>query len=165
MQVFSNTSPLCNLAMIGQLSLLWRFYAQVTIPQAVWMELEELDHEAARDSLEDARSAGLIQILPVLNDAMVRLLSEDLHLGESEAIALAYEQKAELLLMDEHDGRAAAQRLGLHLTGVLGILRRAKLEGLIPSLQSEITRLRQEAHFFIAPKLEEALLHSVGEMS
>lgn len=164
MQVFSNTSPLCNLAMIGQLSLLWRFYDQVTIPQAVWAELEELDHEKARESLEDARAAGALQIVPVVNQALVRLLSEDLHLGESEAIALAYEQKADLLLMDEHDGRAAAQRLGLAITGVLGILRRAKQEGLIPSLKSEIIRLRHEAHFFIAPKLEEALLHSVGEM-
>lgn len=164
MQVFSNTSPLCNLAMIGQLSLLWRFYAQVTIPQAVWAELEELDHEKARESLEDARATGSLQIVPVVNHALVRLLSEDLHLGEAEAIALAYEQKADLLLMDEHDGRAAAQRLGLALTGVLGILRRAKQEGLISSLKFEINRLRHEAHFFIAPKLEEALLHSVGEM-
>lgn len=164
MQVFSNTSPLCNLAIIGQLSLLWRFYDEVTIPQAVWAELEELDHEKARESLEDARAAGHIYVVPVLDQSLIRLLSEGLHLGESEAIVLAYEKTGDLLLMDEHDGRSVAQRLGIPITGVLGILRRAKQEGLISSLKSEITRLRHEAHFFIAPKLEEALLHSVGEM-
>ncbi|TDU81272.1 hypothetical protein EI77_00575 [Prosthecobacter fusiformis] len=165
MQVFSNTSPLCNLAIIGQLPLLWRFYTQITIPYAVWAELQELDHENARECLEDARASGLIYVIPVLDQSLIRLLGEGLHLGESEAIVLAYEKTGDLLLMDEHDGRAVAQRLGIPITGVLGILRRAKLEGLIPSLKSEITRLRAEAHFFIAPKLEEALLHSVGEMS
>lgn len=93
------------------------------------------------------------------------MLREELHAGESEAIALAYQENADLLLMDETEGRAAARRLQLPLTGVLGILLRAKKEGLIEHLKPEIQKLRQEARFYITAKLEHTLLHSAGEMA
>ena len=61
--------------------------------------------------------------------------------GEAEAIALAVELKADYLLMDERNGRLAARQAGLPVTGVLGILLKAKLEGAIASLQKEIKAL------------------------
>ena len=164
MRVYSNTSPLSNLAIVGHLPLLWSFYGAVTIPQAVWDELMNLDHGQALESLEDARAKGLIRVTEVKQHALVLALSDELHPGESEAIALAVEQQAELLLMDEREGRAMAERLGLQITGILGVLRRAKVAGQVTSLRDEIRRLRQLAHFFVSPALEEALLLSVGEV-
>lgn len=164
MLVCSNTSPLSNLAIVGHLSLLWLYYGSLTIPEAVWAELSELEPGRGLDALEDARSRGLIRVLPVANRALVAALSDELHPGESEAIALALEAQADLLLMDEREGRAAAEHLGIKITGVLGVLRRARLEGRLASLRSEMLRLRQQAHFFISPSLEEALLLSVGEV-
>lgn len=165
MRVLSNTSPLCNLAVIDRLPLLWQFYGEIGIPPAVWAELEGFDNDATRERLEDARAAGRLQVCPLSDDGLATLLREELHAGESEAIALAYQQKADLLLIDESDGRAAAHRLRLNVTGVLGVLLRAKKEGLIRLLHPEILRLRTEARFFIAAKLEHALLHSAGEVA
>jgi uncharacterized protein len=65
--------------------------------------------------------------------------------------------------MDERDGRLMARQAGLHVTGVLGILMKAKLAGRIPSLQKEIEALRSQAHFFIKKDLELELLKEAGE--
>ena len=73
------------------------------------------------------------------------------------------ELRADLVLLDETDARLKAKHLGLMLTGLLGVLRKAKQGGRIPSLRQEIGRLRAEARFFISPVLEKALLLSVGE--
>lgn len=144
--------------------LLWRYYEKITIPKAVWEELEELDGTPAFETLQDALADGRIVMCEQQNSALTTLLLESLDRGEAEAISLAHVLRADLLLMDEHDGRAAAERLGITITGVLGILRRAKLEGVIASLSAEIARLRHVAHFFVSPHLERALLNSVGEM-
>ncbi len=91
------------------------------------------------------------------------LLALELHLGEAEAIALALEMKAEYLLIDEREGRTLARQLGLRITGVLGVLLRAKRRGQIEAIKPEIEALRSHARFFIAPALESAILAEAGE--
>jgi len=86
-----------------------------------------------------------------------------LDLGEAEALALALETKADLVLLDESAARLNARQLGLAHTGVLGVLRQARRTNRIASLKAEILRLRSEAHFFVSPALEKRLLISVGE--
>jgi Domain of unknown function (DUF3368) len=78
---------------------------------------------------------------------------------------LALETKAPLILLDESAARLQARQLGLTFTGVLGLLRKAKPTGRIPSLKQQIDRLRAEARFFVSPTLEKALLISAGEKS
>ena len=90
-------------------------------------------------------------------------LAASLDLGEAEALALAGETKAALVLLDESAAREMARQLGFNFTGALGVLRRAKQTGRIDSLKVQINRLRTEARFFIKPALEKALLISVGE--
>ncbi len=75
------------------------------------------------------------------NLSMAAILSGHLDGGEAEAFALAVELKADYLLMDERNGRLTARQVGLHVTGVRGILLKAKLEGTITSLQKEIETL------------------------
>jgi len=74
---------------------------------------------------------------------------QQLHRGEAEAIAMAAELKADMVLMDEQEGRQYATHAGLAVTGVLGILLRAKQVGQLTSLRREIQALRTKAHFFI----------------
>jgi predicted nucleic acid-binding protein len=90
-------------------------------------------------------------------------LLHGIHLGESEAIALALEIGADFLLLDDSDARKRASEAGLRITGVLGVLLRAKKAGRISSLKTEIHRLRTEARFFIAPGLEQTLIVAAGE--
>jgi hypothetical protein len=85
------------------------------------------------------------------------------HRGEAEAIALATDLHAEIVLIDEQEGRQLASKTGLAVTGVLGILLRAKRAGEIASIRPEIALLRHKAHFFVAPALEAKILSSAGE--
>ena len=90
-------------------------------------------------------------------------LASALDMGEAEALALALETKADLVLFDESAARLKAHQLGFTHTGVLGVLRQARQTNRIASLKAEILCLRTEARFFVSPALENRLLISVGE--
>jgi predicted nucleic acid-binding protein len=74
------------------------------------------------------------------------------------------ELTGEKILLDEKEARQAARALGLSVTGVLGIILRAYHEGTIPSVQSVIQRLQQDANFRIAPGLLAEILDKSGEI-
>ena len=88
----------------------------------------------------------------------MRSLRRELDFGEAEAIALALEVNAERVLLDERDARRVAKSLGLRVTGVAGVLRRARLEKRIPSLRGALGRLRDEAGFHLDEELIEEIL-------
>lgn len=159
--VVSNTSPLMNLAIIGRLDLLRHFYETIHVPEAVWNELVE--QGAGKPGSEAIAAATWIQTHAVQNRHLVIALREQLDAGESEAIALALEKQATLILLDETEGRRVAASYGLTKTGVLGILLQAKKQGIIPSLRTEMEKLQREAHFWISPPLFEKLLRSAAE--
>jgi predicted nucleic acid-binding protein len=162
MLAVSNTSPLSNLAIIGRLDLLREQLGEVIIPPGVQAELSRLRHAEAVASLESAIQKGWLRVVPLkgrVPEELVFLLDQ----GEAEALALALENKASLVLLDESAARLKAQQLGIGYTGVLGVLRKARTSGRIVSLKSEILRLRTDARFFVAPGLEKRLLASVGE--
>lgn len=162
MLVVSNTSPLSNLAIIRRLDLVREQLGSLVIPPAVHDELQRNPKPHARATLLHAMKAGWIRIMP-LTGPLRSDVAHALDLGEAEALSLALQAKATLVLLDESAARLRAAQLGLGFTGVLGLLRRARQTGQIPSLKTEIHALRDEAHFFISPALERALLVSVGE--
>jgi len=162
MLAVSNTSPLSNLAIIGRLELVREQLGVVVIPPAVEAELGRNPSPEARAALKEAMGGGWILPKPLTNPVNPELLLA-LDQGEAEALSLALELKAQLVLLDESAARRSAAKLGLLHTGALGILRRARQTGRIASLKNEIQRLREEAGFFINPALEKALLISVGE--
>jgi predicted nucleic acid-binding protein len=84
-------------------------------------------------------------------------------MGEAEAIALATEVQAGVLLMDEKEGRSFGRLAGLSVRGVLGVLMRAKAMGEIGSVKAEMDALRSRAGFFMASSLEAGVLNAVGE--
>ncbi|MEQ9486109.1 DUF3368 domain-containing protein [Coleofasciculus sp. F4-SAH-05] len=153
MPVVSNTSPILNLAIIDQLELLQQQFGQIHIPPAVLKELK-IDQDLPGSSrIRDAITAGWIQVHDINNRSIANLLKQTLDQGESEAIALALELPADWILLDERDARQVAKSLGLRITGVLGILIRAKDQGQILSLPTVLNQLKQEAGFWIAPEL------------
>ena len=162
MLVVSNTSPLSNLAIIGRLDLVREQLGSVTIPPGVQAGLSRHPSPGARSALEKALEDGWLSVVPLIAAVPVELASA-LDLGEAEALALALETKAHLVLLDESAARHKASQLGLAHTGVLGLLRQARQTNRVPSLKAEILRLRTEAHFFVSPALEKSLLISVGE--
>ena len=153
MIVVSDTSPITALLAIGQQELLHELFKDVIIPPAVHHELLR-SHSALPPWL---REVG------IQDSAHVTRLQESLDLGESEAIVLAEEMHADLLLIDERKGRRVAQSEGVHIIGLLGVVLLAKQRGHIRSAATVIDRLRHEAGIYLAESILRPALESVGE--
>jgi predicted nucleic acid-binding protein len=91
----------------------------------------------------------------------VEIATLRLALGEQQAIALAYEQGA-LLVIDDSLGRAAARRLHLAITGVVGVLIRAKQEGLVPNVCLLLEEMRQH-NYWLSDELLTIATRLAGE--
>lgn len=129
MIVVSDASPLISLAVTGHLELLKQLYEQVLIPEAIYQELTGSD--PGRPGASEVQTLEWIVSQRVQNDVLVRALQGELDHGEAEAIALAVEVQADLVLIDERRARAVATRLGLNVVGVLGLLVEAKHKALV----------------------------------
>ena len=158
MPVVSNTSPILNLAIVGQLALLRQQFGKIQIPMAVLEELQIDENRPGSPLIQAAIAAGWIQVQSVSSQPLVQLLMQSLDKGESEAIALAIELGADWTLLDEREGRKVAKSLGLKVTGILGVLLRAKASGELPSLKPVIDELIGKAGFRIAPELLATIL-------
>jgi predicted nucleic acid-binding protein len=161
MIVVSNTSPLTNLASIGKFDLLQRLFGQVNIPEGVWSELN-LNGRRWPGSLE-VEGAGWISRHTVKDVPLATALMRDLDQGEAESIALAIEMKADLLLLDEKEARHIAQRLGLNIMGVIGVLFLAYNRKEIDRIKPCLDALRQTAGFYLSESLYSAILEKANE--
>lgn len=144
--VISDASPLIFLAQLGHLEWLRAIYGGIIIPDAVWKEVTSKNAPDAK-VIRAAERAGWMEIKspgkPIPCEA------SELDTGEREAIALAAELNA-LLIIDELAGRRIAKQLGLSVTGTAGVLLSAKLRGLTKSLRAELDRLEKETTFCVS---------------
>jgi len=97
------------------------------------------------------------------NRAEVQRLQSELDLGEAEAIVLAKEMTADLLLVDESDGRRVALREGVSIIGLLGVLVQAKRSELITSVRELTARLEDIAGFRVADAVKDVIFRNAGE--
>ncbi len=163
MIVVSDTSPLSNLAIVGYLSLLQQIYNRVIIPQGVAEELINASDE--ENLIAEVLSLDWIEVIPAKNLELISILrnNHNLDRGEAEAIALVIELEADELLIDERLGRREATRLGLPITGILGILLVAKQRKLIPTVQPVIDALIIQAGFRVSSQLYAQVLQAANE--
>ena len=103
-----------------------------------------------------------VRIVPVSDQQKQQLLATQLDLGESSAIALALEIPDSVLILDDYKARRVATQLGLTLTGTVGVLVKAKLRGLLPSIRPLLARIRQ-TNFRLSSTLEQEALRAAGE--
>jgi predicted nucleic acid-binding protein len=163
MPVVSDTSPLCNLAVIGRLELLRFRYGRILIPVAVQAELTALKNPAGKAALADAFAQGWIEVDPLAPHLDFSSYLSRADPGECEAIALAEWRNAAKILLDDRAGRELARERGLKVTGVLGELLHAKVVGRIGSVREEMDRLQSLARFFIDPELRKRILMEASE--
>lgn len=161
MSIVSNTSPISNLAQIGQLDLIQQLYGVIVIPNAVYEEL--LDERAGETVITAVQSATWLEISSVQNQELVNELRNRINVGEAEAITLAVELGATRLLIDERLGRQAATELGLNIIGILGILLLAKRQKLIVMVKPIMEDLITQANFRIGSQLYADVLNAADE--
>ncbi|MDR0830182.1 MAG: DUF3368 domain-containing protein [Prevotellaceae bacterium] len=148
--VITDTSCLIVLSKLSALDLLKGLYNQVSVTQDIADEFgEELPN--------------WVHIRQVKNKTYQELLEATLDRGESSAIALALELNNVLVVIDDLKGRKEAQRLGLKITGTLGIIYAAKQKGLIAEIKPYIVLL-QENDFRISPKIIDEILKLSNEL-
>lgn len=139
MLVVADTSPLNYLVLLGETRLLPAMFGSVTTTPAVLRELADTRSPDAVSRWGAAPPEWLVVRSP---SNLVTGLSVNLGDGELEAISLARELHADLVLIDERDGTESAESLGLAVTGTLGILGRAAARGMI-DLDATFGKLRQ----------------------
>lgn len=131
MIVVSDTTPIIALLKADCLDLLKNMYGNVLVPKAVYRELTENPNYLGE--AEIIQEISFLTLTPVENIKAVDILKNvtGLDAGESEALILYDEQKADILLMDERKGRAVAKKLNVRHIGTAGILMLAYDCGLI----------------------------------
>ncbi len=152
MKVVCNSSVLISLSMIGQLELIHQRF-----PAGVWREVVE--DGQGRSGAQQVAAASWIEVSNVADSALVSLLKANLDAGEAEAIVLAKEQRADVVLLDEKDARVQAGKLGLSVLGTVGILIWAKRAHLIPNFRSLLDDLQRVGKFRLSRPLYSRFAH------
>jgi predicted nucleic acid-binding protein len=160
-KVVCNSSPLIHLARIWELDLLRDLFEEVLVPEAVYREC--VIEGGERDDAAKIKTASWIRIIRIKNIELKKALNSFLDEGESEAIALALQEEADLILLDDYEAREFARIYGLKITGIIGILLKAKYIGRISSLSDILENLR-ETGFWLNEDLRSQILRDAGEL-
>jgi hypothetical protein len=161
MIVVADTSVVLNLWRVQHERLLQQLFHRVLIPAKVAGEFGRL-------ASAQTHFAGLIlpDWISVLSDPQslpLQITRADLDAGESAAIALCLNEKADALLIDEALGRRVAEELGIRTVGILGVLVQSRRRQLIPNVRILLDRLETEAGFWVSPNLRARVLQAAGE--
>ncbi len=140
MSVVSDTTAITTLLKAEQPRLLQDLYGQVLVPQAVWDELKAF-HSQLPEFIE----------LHALRSPIQRLAgTESLGRGEAEALLLAKELNAHLLLTDDRQARLAARRLHIPCIGLVGMIVQAKRLGKISSVREMLNLLEAKGGLYLS---------------
>lgn len=162
MIVISDATPIISLIKIESLDVLETMYKRVIIPKAVYDELIiNIDYKSEIDFIEECT---FLETKIVEAELSVSLLQRQLKLdlGESEAIVLANNIDADLIIIDERKARRIAKDTGLNVTGTLGVLVQAKQKGIIKELKPLLDKLIDH-EIRISKKLYEEILKLAEE--
>jgi uncharacterized protein len=143
--IVSDAGPIVVFARIGRLSLLREVTGILLIPDAVHSEI--FAKNGAMPGASEVAQATWIQRVSVADRSIVDRMSNVLHEGEREAIALAKERSAQLLV-DEIRGRRVASDQGVEVIGTLRVLDYAKRSGHIGLVQPIIAEMQSQGYRF-----------------
>jgi uncharacterized protein len=149
--VVADAGPIIAFASIGRLDLLPATLGNVTVTDIV-----------ANEILPSVPVLPAWMIVAAAPTGLVMSSSPRLDPGERSSIALALERRANLLVIDDREGRRVASRLGLEITGSAGIVVVAKRRGLVPSARAALAAL-VAAGLYLGSEPFEAACQLAGE--
>ncbi len=147
--IISDTSCFIILTNIGELNLLQTIYGQITTTTEIATEFGETLPE-------------WVEIVSVADKSKQQLLELQIDKGESSAIALALETPNSTLILDDYKARKIAEKLRLNFTGTIGVIIKAKLEGIIPSIKPILEKIKH-TDFRLSPEIELLALKEAKE--
>jgi uncharacterized protein len=161
MLVISDTSCLSALIQTRHLHLLKNLYESITIPTVVYDELAVLADFGIDISM--LQESNWLKIQTPIDTVLVEKLMLDLHEGEAQAIALAIELHADLIIVDDYEARKTATNLGLHITGLGGVLLEAKKQSFIKEVKPLLDQIIESAGFYLSAQVYNRILQFAGE--
>ena len=153
--VIVNSTPIIALLGIGRLDILKSLYNEIIIPEAVRSEVTVKD-EHVLDSYP------WIKVTAITNNAAKDTFITSLHDGEVEVMILAKELSSNLVIIDDNLARRHAKHQGLIITGTVGVILRAKHDGVIDSVKPLLDDL-QKFGFYISDNVINEALKLAGE--
>ena len=147
--IISDTSCFIILTNIGELDLLRKVYGQIVTTPEIAAEFGE--------PLPD-----WVEIVTVADRYRQQLLEMQIDKGESSAIALALETPNSTIILDDYKARKIAEQLGLIYTGTIGVIIKAKLNGIISSVKPLLEKIKQ-TDFRLSAEIELIALKEAGE--
>ena len=160
MIVVSNSTILIGLVKIGKLDLLKEIFSKVFIPEEVFKEVVERGKDKPGSKL--IKEAAWIKTRRVKDNTQVSFLLGSLEKGEAEALVLARELEADLILLDEEKARKSAVIAGFEIMGLLGLFMLAKNLGLIDEVRPLVDELRMKK-FRVSDRIVSETLKKVAE--
>ena len=147
--IISDTSCLIILSNIGELDLLHKVYGSILTTFEIAEEFGEHLPE-------------WIEIVEVKDKIRQQVLELQIDKGESSAITLALEIPDSTLIIDDYKARRIAEQLHLSYTGTIGVIIKAKLIGILPSIKPVINKIKL-TNFRLSEELELQALKQAGE--
>lgn len=147
--IISDTSCFIILTNIGELNLLHKVYGQIVTTPDIADEYGEALPE-------------WVEIVAVTDKYRQQILEMQIDKGESSAIALALEIPNSTVILDDYKARKIAEKLGITFTGTIGVIIKAKLTGIIPSIKPILQKIKK-TNFYLSEELELQALHEAKE--
>lgn len=154
----SDTGPIIHLTEINAVKS-FEIFSSVYIPNAVESEL-------FKNKINIIRKIKILKLEPEYKDISKAIANnKNLDLGESEAIALALQEKSEYLLTDDLDARVAAKSFNFEVHGTIGIILRAFRENIFDrkSAIEKVNELHKNSSLFITSDLINEVIKAIKE--
>lgn len=147
--IIADTSCFILLDKIGELELLLKLFGSITTTHEIASEFGK-------------KLPDWVSIEAVTNKEQQQIIELVIDKGEASAIALYYEKRLPLLILDDSKARKFAEKLQLNYTGTLGIVLKAKEIGLLHSVKPIMQKI-QETNFRFSDKVFNEILKLSGE--
>lgn len=147
--IISDTSCFIILTNIDELELLHKVYGQIITTPDIAIEYG--------DTLPE-----WVQIISVTDKYKQQLLEMQIDKGESSALALALEIPGSTVILDDYKARKIAERLGITFSGTIGVIIKAKFNGIIPSIKPILEKIKQ-TDFYLSAEIELQALKEAKE--
>ena len=151
MKIVCNSSVLITLVNTDNVHILDNLFKEILIPEAVRKEVFGIQ-----------KLPAFVRCVKINDLFALGLLQSNLDAGESEAICLYREVNADILIIDDLEGRRIAERLGINISGTLGVLLLAKREKFIERVKPLLDKIINNG-FRVADELYQEVLLMAGE--